>query len=648
MIGSPLRRTGAETPDAVRRRIRILAIITTLIICGLYLKLWNLQVLQGEKFRILSENNRIASRVVRSPRGIIYDRNRLVLADNRPSFNVYLIKEDTKDLKFTVRQLAMVTEQPYNELRLKVRRASPFRPFLIKSDVNRRTVAFLEEHRPDLPGVFLEVAPLRHYPYGAQAGHLLGYLGEVGGRQLKRLKKLKYRQGDLIGKFGVELSQEKYLRGETGFKQVEVDAYGRELRVIRPFVDKPGLNVELTLDYPLQARAEELFEKSEGSIVVLDPSSGAILALVSNPRINPNLFAGGIPRKNWRQLITDPLKPLQNRAIRGQYPPGSIFKIVMAFAALTEGVVKVQDVINCRGVFPFGGRVFTDWKRGGHGLINLTQSLAQSCDIYYYTIGNKLGIERIAKYSRMFGLGRPTGFAPREMGGLVANDAWKRRRFKEKWYPGETISVSIGQGFNLFTPIQAANLIATTANGGTLWKPYIVRRVFGQDGKTFYQHEPEAVRQIPIKPEIFKAVQKGLWEVVNGVRGTAKRARIKGVDVAGKTGTAQTVRLSVTGRKRKAESLPRKFRDHAWFVAYAPFEDPKIALAILGEHAGRGGSTFAPIARELISFYLKSIGILKEEPPKKPKIAASKKKKKKKKSEPHASPRTASANGGHP
>lgn len=643
MANSSLRRTSAETPEAVRRRIRILAIITTLIICGLYLKLWNLQVLQGEKFRILSENNRVASRVVRSPRGIIYDKNRQVLADNRPSFNVYLIKEDTKDLKSTVRQLAMVTGQPYEELRTRVRRASPFRPFLIKADVDRRAVAFLEEHRPDLPGVFLEVAPLRHYPYGSHGGHLLGYLGEVGGHELKRLKKLKYRQGDLIGKYGIELSQEKHLRGETGFKQVEVDAYGRELRIVRPFVDKPGLNVELTLDYNLQAKAEELFEKYEGSIVALDPSSGAILALVSNPKIDPNLFAGGILRKNWRGLMTDPLKPLQNRGIRGQYPPGSIFKIVMAFAALSEKVVKPDEITNCRGVFPFGGRVFQDWKKGGHGHINLTQSLAQSCDIYYYSVGNKLGIERIAKYSRMFGLGTPTGFAPREKGGLVPSDAWKRRRFKEKWYPGETISVSIGQGFNLVTPLQAANMIATTANGGTLWRPFIVRRVFEKDGKTVYQHQPTSIRKLPIKPEVFKAVQKGLWEVVNGVRGTAKKARIKGVEVAGKTGTAQTVRLALTGRKRKPESLPRKFRDHGWFVAYAPFEDPKIAVAVLGEHAGRAGSFFAPVAREIIATYLKSLGIPKEIASIPPKAATTKKK-----SKPLAVSRTASTSGERP
>ena len=604
MISSPLRKN-AEVPDSLRRRVRILALLSALILIGLFFRLWNLQVIHGEKFRSLSENNRIAYRIVRSPRGVIYDSDGRILADNRPSFDVFLIKEDVKNLTKTIRTLSQVTNRPTESLRKKVRRASPFRPFLIKADVDRRTVAFLEEHRPELPGVFIQVTPLRRYPNGDHAGHLLGTLGEVTPGDLVKLKKLKYRQGDLIGKRGVEFSMENLLRGESGFKQVEVDAYGRELRVVRPFVEKHGFNLQLTLNYELQAKAENLFKEYEGAIVAIDPNDGAILAMVSKPSLDPNKFAGGIQREDWRALRENPLKPLQNRAIRSQYPPGSIFKIGMAFATFSEGVKSPEDKIFCNGGFRFGGRVFHDWKRGGHGYMGLVQSLAQSCDVYYYTVGNLLEIERIAKVARLFGLGSPTGFDPREKGGLIPSDAWKRKRFKESWYKGETISVSIGQGFNLMTPLQAANLIATTANGGTLWKPYIVRRAFGRDGKIAFEHKPTAVRRIPIKPEIFNKVQQGLWEVVNGPRGTAKKAAIPGVGVAGKTGTAQTVRLSVTGRKKKPESLPRKFRDHGWFVAYAPFKNPKIAIAILAEHAGRSGSFFAPIARELIAFYLK-------------------------------------------
>ncbi len=604
MSPSSFHRLNFDTPESFRRRVRLLATLFSLLIFVLFIRLWFLQALHGEEFRYLSENNRIASRLVRSPRGRIFDRTGRQLADNRPSFNLYLIKEDLKDRKRTVRLLARLIGQPGEALRRKIRSANSFRPFLVKADVDRKIVAYIEEHRPDLPGVFLQVAPSRRYHYNSLAGHLLGYLGEINESQLRRRKKQGYRLGDLIGKYGVERHQERFLRGASGYKQVEVDAYGRELRVIRPFVQKPGYNIELTMDYGLQAKAEELFAGYEGSIVALDPNDGAILAMTSNPSIDPNLFAAGISPETWRELRNNPLHPLENRATRGQYPPGSIFKIVMAFATLSEGVMGPEDQVFCNGTFPFGGRVFQDWKAGGHGHMNLVQSLAQSCDVYYYTVGNKLGISRIARYARMFGLGSPTQFDSREKGGLVPSDAWKRRRFKEKWYPGETISVSIGQSFILITPLQAANLIAAVANRGTLWKPYIVRRALTVDGKTIFRHKPTPLRRIPLKPEVFALVRKGLWEVVNGVRGTARKARIPGVWVAAKTGTAQTVRLELTGRKVKPENLPRKYRDHSWFIAFAPFEKPRIALAILGEHAGRPGSFFAPIARQLIAFHL--------------------------------------------
>ena len=604
MSPSLFRCLSSEIPDVYRNRVRLLATFFSILLIGLFVRLWYLQILQGERFRSLSENNRIAYRLVRSPRGLIYDRKRQLLADNRPSFNIYLLKEDTQDLKKTVRHLADITETPFPALWKKVRSASSFHPFLVKADVNRRKVAYVMENRPDLPGVFLQVAPLRNYRHQKLASHLLGYLSEIGDRELTKMRKQNYRQGDLVGRYGVENSQEKYLRGKNGFKQVEVDAYGRELRIVRPFNEKAGYNIELTMDSELQAKAEELFADFEGSVVALDPRNGGILAMVSNPPFDPNLFAAGIRPESWRALSRNPLHPLENRAIRGQYPPGSLFKIVMAFAALEEKIIRLDEHIHCNGHFPFGNRVFQDWKSGGHGPINLVQSLAQSCDVYYYTMGSRLRIERIGKYARMFGLGKPTQFSFREKPGLVPSDAWKRRRFKEKWGPGETISVSIGQGFNLVTPLQAANLIATVANGGTLWKPHIVRRVWRADQKPVYEHQPVPLNRIPIGADTFEKVRRGLWEAVNGPRGTAKKAAIPGVEVGGKTGTAQVVRLEITGRKAKPKDLPRKFRDHGWFVAFAPFENPRIAIAVLAEHAGRPGSFFAPIARDLMAFYL--------------------------------------------
>ena len=580
-----------ETSDALRRRVQLFGIFFLLVLVGLIFRLWNLQVIQGEEFRTLSENNRIAYRLVQSRRGTVFDAHGDLLADNRASFNVYMIPENVREMKRTIGLLAHITEQPYPELYRRARRASPFRPFLVKADVSAKTVAFLEENKPDYPGVYVQVTPLRQYPSMEQASHLLGYMGEVSNRQLRRLKKQNYRQGDLLGKYGVEHTQERFLRGQSGFKQVEVDAYGRELHLVRPFVERPGNDVYLTIDLRLQKKAEELFAEHEGSIVVLDPADGAVLAMVSKPSFDPNLFAAGIDVETWKSLSGNPLKPLENRAIRGQYPPGSIFKIIMAFATLNEKILPAEKKVLCHGSFRLRQQVFTDWKEGGHGPVDLKQSLAQSCDVYYYKAGDKLGIEKIARYARMFGMGASTGFAPFEKGGLVPSDAWKRRRFGEKWHHGETISVAIGQGFNLITPLQAANLMATVANGGNLWKPYVVRKVLDPRGKTLFEAKPRLMRKIPISQEIFRQVREGLKEVVHGAKGTARHAKLPGVVVAGKTGTAQTVGLKFTGRKRKPEELPRKFRDHGWFVAFAPYEDPVIALAILGEHAGRPGGS---------------------------------------------------------
>ena len=596
--------TKPATSDALKRRVFIFGIGFGLILFGLFIRLWNLQVIQGEKFRALSEDNRIAYRLVQSPRGMVFDSKGKLLADNRASFNIYLIRENVKKLKQTVRLLAEITEQPFEELYERTRKANPFRPFLIKADINRKTMAFLEEHKPDFPGVFVQVTPLRQYPSQEQASHLLGYMGEISNRQLLRMKNRNYRQGDLLGQYGVERAQESFLRGESGFKQVEVDAYGRELRVVRPFIEKPGNNVYLTIDIDLQKKAEDLFAAHEGSIIALDPSNGAILAMVSRPSFNPNIFAGGIAAKAWKGIMKDPLKPLENRAIRGQYPPGSIFKIVMGFAILNEKIMRANEKIHCKGSFPFGKKIFRDWKKGGHGPVDFIQSLAQSCDVYYYMNGHKLGIERIARYARMFGLGLPTGFGATEKGGLVPSNAWKRRRFNERWYEGETISVSIGQGFNLITPLQAANLIATVANGGYLWKPHVVEKVLNPAGKTLFESKPQLIRKIPISQKIFQKIREGLKEVVHGKKGTANNAQIPDIYMAGKTGTAQTVDLKYTGRKKKPEELPRKFRDHGWFVAFAPYDNPTIAIAILGENAGRPGSFFAPYAKELISFHL--------------------------------------------
>jgi penicillin-binding protein 2 len=407
--------------------------------------------------------------------------------------------------------------------------------------------------------------------------------------------------GDYIGQVGVEKVQERGLRGKKGAREIEVDALGHELRMIAERDPSPGLNLVLTLDMGLQRLVEAEMAGQPGSIVVMDPRNGEILAMANNPAFDPNQFVAGISLPNWMYLIKDPRKPLQNRAIQAQYPPGSTYKMIMATAALEEGIINPKTTVQCNGVFPFGNRVFKDWKQGGHGAVNVHSALVQSCDVFFYTMGQRLGIDTIARYAKGFGLGAPTGFdLAHEKAGLVPSTAWKRAARGEPWYPGETISAAIGQGYNLVTPIQLLNVISALANGSTLYKPQVVKRLETSDGKTVEEFPPQRLGEIPARPETIRIVQQALWGVVNEPRGTGWRARHEAIGVAGKTGTVQVIANSPKGDK-----LPERFRDHGWFVAFAPFEDPQLALVILGEHGGRGGSTYAHIARKIVEYYFK-------------------------------------------
>jgi penicillin-binding protein 2 len=355
----------------------------------------------------------------------------------------------------------------------------------------------------------------------------------------------------------------------------------------------------LTLDLGLQQLVEEEMAGQAGAIVVMDPRTGEILALGSKPAYDPNLFVTGISAANWMRLLKDPRKPLQNRAIQGQYAPGSTYKIIMATAALEEGIITPKTTVQCNGHFPFGNRVFKDWKQGGHGPVTVHSALVQSCDVFFYTMGQRLGIDTIARYARGFGLGAPTGFDPvHEKPGLVPSTAWKRAARGEPWYPGETISAAIGQGYNLLTPLQLLNVISAVASGGTLYKPQLVKRLETPGGKVVQEFGPQRLGDIPARPETLRIVQQALWGVVNEPHGTGWRARLATVGVAGKTGTVQVIANSPKGDK-----LPERFRDHGWFVAYAPAENPQLALVIFGEHGGRGGSTYAPIARRIVEYH---------------------------------------------
>ncbi|MFQ6110753.1 MAG: penicillin-binding protein 2, partial [Nitrospinota bacterium] len=513
------------------------------------------------------------------------------------------LRDAVKDMASTMATLERVLALDPSSAQEKLRAESRFKPTLIAADIDRRAVAYLEEHRLELPGVRVEAVPRRRYPLGSLGSHFLGHLGEITEGYLRQSANGDYRQGDIIGVYGLERDFERYLKGTKGFKRVEVDAYGRELRLLFNKDQIPGNTLILTIDLELQKRAAELFSPYQGALIAMDPRNGQILAMVSNPSFDPNLFAGGISRENWQKLMRNPLHPLHNRALQGQYPPGSVYKIVVAAAGLEEGVITPDTTIYDPGYFYFGRRTYRDWKPGGHGIVDLKKAIRESCDVYFYRLGQKLGIDRMARYARGFGLGKKTGLSMRdEREGVVPSRKWKRAARGEPWYPGETISAAIGQGFNLVTPIQLLNVMASVANGGTLYRPHLVQRVLSPEGREVYRARPEVLGRLPVRARNLRLIQEALRAVVNERGGTAFRARLKEVVVAGKTGTAQVMRLRRRGGQDK---LPREQRDHGWFVAYAPFENPSIAVIVFVEHGGKHGAYYAPLAMKLIQAYLK-------------------------------------------
>jgi penicillin-binding protein 2 len=590
----------------LRRRARLLYVILALAFIGLVSRLAFLQIVSGERYTFLSENNRVRIKRVAGTRGMVFDRQGQLLVDSRPSFDLIFVPEDATDPHDTLRLLADYLKRDEREL-LKIfedgKARAAFDEMVLGRDIDWSAVVAVETHQLDLPGVSLRVRPRRSYVDGPMAAHVLGYLGEINQRQLKTLQPRGYVLGDEIGQAGLERRWEELLRGQSGGQQVEVDALGRRVRVLHEVTDVPGHTVHLTLDRQLQAAAYEALKGKEGTLVALDVSSGAILALVSTPAFDPNVFARGIKSEEWNSLIKDRLRPLNNRATQGQYPPGSTFKIIMAIAGLEEGVVQPESSIQDPGFFPFGNRQFRDWKKGGHGSVNLHKAIVESCDTYFYQLGPKLGVDRIAKWARAFGLGEKTGIAlDDERTGTIPDTEWKRRRFRQPWFPGETVSVAIGQGYVTVTPLQMANMMAAVANGGKLYRPFVVQKVESLDGATTQEYGPQLIRTITMNPDTLQRVRKALADVVHGPGGTGGAARTPVISVAGKTGTAQVIEMK--GAYLKSEQLSYFNRDHAWFVAYAPVDKPRIAVAVLVEHGGHGGEAAAPVAKKVFEKFM--------------------------------------------
>ncbi len=574
----------------------------------IFLRLWSLQVIKGSELRNLSENNCIRLRENPSDRGMLLDHKGRILAHNRPSFEVYLVPEDLKanpEILIKVGEILNMTPNEFEEKLRAPKRRAPFKPVKVKSDIDWNELAFLESNRVHLPGLIVDVRPRRAYDYGDMASHLIGYLGEIDENELKQSKMATYRMGDLIGKYGVEYRWESDLEGVDGGRQVEVDAWGREIRplgIVDPF---PGNNLFLTIDLDVQKTAEEAYQDKSGALIAMDPKTGRILAMVSKPSFDPDLFARNISSEDWKSLMENPHHPLQNKGIQGQYPAGSVFKIITAIAGLESGMITPQTQFTCTGAFPYGNRNFRCWKEGGHGTISLHRALVESCDIYFYQVGLKVGVDLIAHYANEFGLGRETGISlPHEKPGTVPSSSWKKKRFGVPWYSGETLSFAVGQGYLNTTPLQLLMLISGIANGGKLYRPQVVEKVEDIYGNKLKEYPPVELGKVNVSEKTLQIVQEALRGAVNEPHGTGWTCALKEVKVAGKTGTAQVVRMPENFKKGDMNRMPLKFRDHAWFVAFAPFEDPKISIAVLVEHGGFGASAAAPIAKKVIEKYL--------------------------------------------
>lgn len=637
-------------------RVRPLAAIFLLVGMVILSRLWFFQVARGEDYFRHAARNSFKAREIPAPRGIIFDRNGNRIADVRPSFDVVIwpdhirrpprgherepvIPGDPLDIRAIAATLGTFIGIPAAQIEEKfygVTGRARYKAVVIKNDVTRDDIAQIEAHRIELPGVEIQVSQKRTYPYGDLFSHMVGYLGEVQKEELVRLKEQYadrfgddfYEIGDFIGKFGVERQFEPYLKGTDGTFYVQEDASGRLVNAIeleseddaeytrstlaylseRQRAAMAGNDLRLTVDLDLQQYIKQQMKGKVGSVVVMEAATGRILSMVNSPSMDPEMFSHRISTEDWKRMTEDPSHPLEDKALRGQYPPASTYKMIPAAAALMEKVVTPETTFYCSGSLKVGGRKFRCHKAAGHGPVNLVQALQYSCDVYFYSIGPKLGHERLAQYAKAFGLGAPTGLGlNQEKGGLVPTELWKMKVYKQPWVAGDTVSASIGQGFNLVTPLQIARYTAALANGGHLMRPYVVERILNYEGKVVEETLPQEVGRLPVSRSVLRIVQQGMYAVVQEKGGTAYSSRIPGLDMGGKTGTAQVIRQESheAGRKSKPH-----YEDHALFTGYAPFENPEIVVSVLIEHGGHGGAVAAPIARAVFKRYFESTGRL--------------------------------------
>ena len=589
----------------IERRIAVTMAAFGLIFLMLLLYFWKLQVLDHSLYQRLSDNNRIRLIDMPATRGIITDRNGIILADSSPDYTIALIPEDMSPDRES--EIVSLAELLGRDGALAVKRFEknstnkPYSAIKVFEYLDFREVALFEVGQDRFPGSILMVVPRRYYPFKETAAHLFGYVGEISREQLDSGDFPGTRKGDTVGKYAIEKAYDRFLRGKDGGRQIEVDARGRELNVLGATEPTPGANLRLTLDIRLQETLEMELADKRGAGILMNSETGEILAMVSRPAFDPNEFSMRLTNERWNEIVRDPGHPMQSRATQGMYPPGSTFKVVTAIAALMEKSIDPDEKLFCSGAYRFGGRFYRDWKRGGHGNVDLHKAIVESCDVYFYQAGEKAGINALARWASILGLGAKTGIdIPGEAQGLVPSPDWKLKARGEPWFPGETLSAAIGQGFVLVTPLQLTSLYGTVARRGVHMDPYLVSRIEDVDGSELYRRDPTVKRESEIPQEVFDRIISALEGVVMDDRGTGRVARMVGVPVAGKTGTAQVVRLQ---ENQQDEEVPYELRDHGWFAAFAPVNRPEVVSAVIVEHGGHGSSSAAPIVARLLKKY---------------------------------------------
>lgn len=594
---------------ALQRRLAMVLAVMLAVMLLLLLRSWYLQVLQHDQYSILAENNRVRGVAEKPERGMIFDRTGHLLVRNVPSFDLALVLDDVRGLSDTVNGLAELLDldaEPMVKAAKRQRRTVPYLPVTIHENLTLAEVSRVEWAQ--LPGVVVLGAAKRDYVYGATASHLLGYVGDITETQLGNDDYRGVLPGTRVGQSGAEFSFDSALRGVPGKRRIEVDAKGFEVRELSRMPPQGGNDVYLSIDITVQQAAEKALNGRPGAVVALDPRNGQVIALASAPGVDLQALSSGVSSAHWKAILADPERPLINRAVQGVYPPGSIFKIPVAIALLET--MGTEENHFCNGKYPFMGRTYRDWKKNGHGLMNLHDAIVQSCDVYFYEYGHRMGINTIADYAGQFGFGRVTGIdLPGERAGLLPSTAWKKKARGEVWFPGETLSAAIGQGYVGTTPAQVAAFMAAVAAKGVRHVPTVYLGEWHQDVAQLSLKIPEIIDTVSMKSSTQKAIVRALKGVVREGKGTGRAAYSKLATVAGKTGTAQVVSLAADDddKKKDKKVIPRRLRDHAWFAAFAPADDPRIAVAVLVEHGGHGGGVAGPVVRQVIESYLTSV-----------------------------------------